>query len=243
MISPLACRLQIFDLDDTLINTRQAYHRAQEDIVRQSFSDLDGVRLASYLRRLAWFCRCFGSGNVRQYLIAFLADCGRSMPAADGILDAMLTTYRQSYWAYLTVFEGAIAFLQRANAAGHVMALVSNGDTGSQEDKLNRTGLGAIFPPGTQFISGSFPEACRKPSPYLVEQACLAAGVDPSQAVFYGNTTTDILAGNLAGVTTVQFGPAQDLISDLPSLALPDYLLNDWQATIQPFAGSANPSR
>lgn len=62
----------------------------------------------------------------------------------------------------------------------------------------------------------------------MVEFACKSVGIDPVQSIYYGNSTEDILAGNLAGVTTVLIGEDPDKNSNLPEIARPDFRLESW---------------
>jgi len=229
-MNPLECSLHLFDLDDTLINTRQAYGQAQADAVKAVFPALTTRRLEGCLKRLAWFCRHFGSGNVRLYLTAFLANDTDWLEPPEDALDRMLEEYRRSFRLHLKALPGAVAFLQRLVAPHRFLALVSNGNPRVQADKLQWTGLADFFPESHRFISGHYQTSDAKPSPFLIERACRLKTVEPQQTVFYGNAVSDMLAGNLAGVTTVLCGESPDLPADAPSLAQPGYRLMDWES-------------
>ncbi|MCP4754016.1 MAG: HAD hydrolase-like protein [Proteobacteria bacterium] len=221
--------LHIFDLDDTLINTRQAYFTAQESAVRKAFPRLSEKELSSCLPTMRWMCGVFGSGNVEQYMQAFLTN-HPELPTVPGkTLDTLLNTYRLEFWSKLNSLDGAPDFLRIISAERKRLSLVSNGRVESQRKKLDGTRLRTFFPDESCFISEQYLPEQKKPSPHMVDLACRKAETAPENAVFYGNTNEDILAGNLAGTTTAFYRQTTVLDRELPSLAIPDMTFSDWR--------------
>ncbi len=221
--------LHIFDLDDTLVNTRHSYAGAQEAAVRKEFPHLEKNALSFLLAELRWMCRIIGSGNVRQYFQTFLTGNPELSTNIDATVNSLVETYQSSFWSSFDCFEGVFPMLQRLSTLKKNLALVSNGKVESQRRKMDKTGLRSHFPAESCFVSGQFPANRKKPSPFMVDLACRNARVQPERSVYYGNTVEDMLAGNLAGVYTVLYGDASALPSDTPSIARPNMTLANWQ--------------
>lgn len=228
MIDYFNFELFIFDLDDTLINTRESYHLAQTKAVKETFPHLTPLELDSCLPDLKWFCNIFGSGNPNQYFSAFLENLPALFVNSDENLQSLLEIYHKQFWSRLTCFNNAQVFLNNLRGKTKTLAIASNGIADSQRKKLGLTGLNSYFNREHCFISGSYDSALKKPSPFLIQQACRKTGIPPDHAIFFGNTISDIVAGNLAGVTTVYFGPSKVDSSALPNIANPDMTWEKW---------------
>lgn len=220
--------LHLFDLDDTLITTRSAYTLAQEMAIRNAYPALPISRMQVLMPRLKWFCQTFGSGNVREYMAAFLKSESDFLPLIPSKLNEILHHYQSCFQSNLNCFDGVKPFLEYLTTKRKKLALVSNGATASQKTKLELTGLSSFFPKRHIFISDRFASDLKKPSPYMVENACKKTGVMPDKAVLYGNSVADILAGKLAGVATVHFAGSTALPEILPEIARPDFVISAW---------------
>ncbi len=220
--------LHIFDLDDTLINTRAAYYSAQEEAVRKVLPELTGAPLLSALQDLKWLCRVFGSGNTESYFAAFIAS-QPNLNATDTSSAALLTTvYQDAFQLNLRPLDRVRHYLKTLQTSGKQLALVSNGTKASQLKKLHLTGFADFFPDKQCFISETYLPSQKKPSPHMIELACQSVDIDPGRSVFYGNSAEDILAGNLAGVTTVLIGKDNSVDDTLPEIGQPDFRLDNW---------------
>jgi len=220
--------LYLFDLDDTLINTRQAYHDAQKSAVRRVFPHLGGEELEKHLRDLQWLCRLFGSGQPRNYFAAFAADLSASITLPAETVESLLKIYDDNFHRNLTACPGSTAFLQQLTGHKRPLALVSNGKTATQLHKLRLTGLERFFPASCCFISEMVLPDQQKPSSHLVEMACSTFGIAPARSVFFGNTAADMVAGNLAGAATVLCSPEPEPPAGVPGIARPDYRIHSW---------------
>jgi FMN phosphatase YigB (HAD superfamily) len=220
--------LHIFDLDDTLINTRETYYSAQEKAVREVFPGLTGKSLLSVLKDLKWLCRIFGSGSTETYFAAFISS-HPDLPVTDISAVALLTTiYQREFPSNLQPLNGAVDYLKHLQTSSKKLALVSNGITASQLKKLHLTGFDGFFPNKQRFISEAYLPTQKKPSPHMIEIACKSADIHPDRSVFYGNSTEDILAGNLAGVTTVLMGMDNGINDACPEIGQPDFRMDSW---------------
>ncbi|NQU64271.1 MAG: HAD hydrolase-like protein [SAR324 cluster bacterium] len=220
--------LHIFDLDATLINTRQTYYSAQEAAVRQVFPELTGKSLLSGMRDLRWLCRIFGSGNTEAYFSAFIASQPDLQDAGEDSIVLLTAAYQNAFLANLKPLAGAKTYLRSISISNKKLALVSNGNKNSQLQKLHSTDLDVFFPEPVCFISEAYLPAQKKPSPHMVNLACDFAGIVSELSVFYGNSIEDILSGNLAGVTTVLIGENPGDTDNMPEIARPDFYLKSW---------------
>ena len=67
----------------------------------------------------------------------------------------------------------------------------------------------------------------------MVEKACHDMEISPDQSTFYGNSIDDVIAGNLAGVTTALIGGSSSSMRDVPNIAIPDYVFRNWSGEFQ----------
>jgi len=220
--------LFIFDLDDTLINTRESYHLAQIEAVKKTFPHLKPNELDACIPDLKWFCKLFGSGNPGKYFSAFLKNRPTLFQNSQENINALLEIYNQQFWSLLTCFKNAHSFLHHLKQIGKIVAIASNGIVASQQKKLNTTGLNSYFSNDLCFISGDFDSSLKKPSPFLIQQACQQTGIPPEHTIFFGNIVSDMVAGKLAGATTVYFGLSEIDLSILPDMANPDMIWEKW---------------
>lgn len=221
--------LFLFDLDDTLINTREAYTIAQEKAVRTVFPHLTEIEVSTKLPTLRWLCKLFGSGNVEQYMRGFLISFPSLFSPSDKTTHILVEAYNQFFHAELRCFKGVRTFLKQLADKKSRLCLISNGNQKSQFNKLEITQLNTFFSNEHCFISGNFKPEQKKPSPYMIQLACQITNTSPKKAIFFGNTESDILAGNLAGVSTVFFGASSSLPQNLPDINKPNSWLYDWR--------------
>ncbi len=227
-MDPANFDLHIFDIDDTLVNTKEAYWFAQEAALREVYPEVGENKIQALLPRLKWLCATFGSGNVEEYFSAFLASTSDIFPLGSKRLNAILTTYHDTFGSQFTSFKHVEVYLRYLLDIQKKLAIVSNGSVDSQLSKLNTTGLLSFFIQDAIFISDQFPRHLQKPSPHMVKTACEQLGVLPDKAVFYGNSDVDVLAGNLAGTTTAHFAKTTKISSELSTYSSPDFTFTSW---------------
>lgn len=123
-----------------------------------------------------------------------------------------------------TILPGALEAIQRLQAAGYLLFVVSNQPnqakrkaTAADHDAIQAKLAAALeaadikimdffycfhHPKGVE-PSLSGPCDCRKPSPYFLNQARDAHGLDMGQSWMVGDRDTDIACGRAAGVRTI----------------------------------------
>ncbi|PCI23956.1 MAG: hypothetical protein COB67_12220 [SAR324 cluster bacterium] len=219
--------LHIFDLDDTLTNTRATYKAAQKAALQHVFPELKDETFQEAFDHLSWLCKTFGSGNSTLYFDAFLrSQCCYSSQR----LQALLEKYQEYFWGNLGTIQGAQAYLEDLESQSTPLALVSNGKVASQDRKLKTIGMDHFFQQEQRYISEEYDSTQKKPSPHMMSLACQNFGIQPEDAIYYGNTIEDILSGNLAGVATVFVGDYQGKNPFNVKIAYPTYTLQHWEA-------------
>lgn len=229
----LPYHLHIFDLDDTLINTKSAYRFAQESAIRNHYPSIPPGTLNTTFPSLHLLCREFGSGNVQDYLTAFIDGFPDTFHKNDSTIETLLQDYHKVFANSLQCFENAIEYLSALREAGKALVLVTNGKTDSQIKKLQLTSLSDFFPKQNSYISADYKSNQKKPSSYMIDKACLEHQTAPSSAIYYGNTVSDMIAGNLAGVSCVHVAVSTPLPENSTDIAKPLWILKDWKTALE----------
>src|SRR5262249_18628408 len=102
--------------------------------------------------------------------------------------------------AAMTIYPDALPCLASLRAAGTRLALVTNGDTGMQQDKIARFALGGLF--DAILIEGQFGRG--KPDPAVYHHVLEALDVAPSEATMVGdNLEWDVAGAQRVGMRGV----------------------------------------
>jgi len=220
----LQFKLHLFDLDDTLLQTRSSYHAAQRYAVEQLFENQNIEFSEQAIQEIQWFSKQIGSIDPPTYMGAFLKNRGL---LSEANLTYLIQCYRESYWGAMKLYPGAEKYLQFLQADGKLLGLVSNGTTSTQQKKIKTTHLSPYFDESARFISGDFDRLHKKPHPFMLEQAMAFFAVSAEETIYYGNTQDDVLAANLAGVTSLWYGPDSPG-PNAPTLGQPDIQWDSW---------------
>ena len=225
-------KLHIFDLDDTLINTKHSCATAQTTAFDNVFPNFDETKRKFCLELIYWLCQRFGSGCPEQYFEAFVQYSNLFAGDKHKILDSLIKSYHLAFFEEIQPMEKVVDYLETLRSSNRKLAIVSNGSVASQEKKIVLTRLDDYFPKRARFISESFPSTLRKPSPYMILLACRKMEIEESNTVYYGNVVNDMVAGNLAGVTTVLVGFSKSIESTRYKIAKSDFTLNHWEDAV-----------
>jgi phosphoglycolate phosphatase len=186
---PRPCRLFLFDLDGTLIDS-------VPDIAASVNLALRRMRLGSLATaRVADFV---GEG-VRRLIERSLREVLRAEPDEAQVAEAA-ALYLQEYSIHLLdstrLFPGVAETLARLGWAR--MAVVSNKPEGLSKRILEALGVLAFF--CTVIGGDSIPE--RKPDPAPLREAMRRCGASASDTVIVGDSVVDVRAGRAAGIVT-----------------------------------------
>ena len=223
-------QFHIFDLDDTLINTRWSYQQAQKTVIREFWPEKTAVQIDELHDLLSWFCQQTGSGNTELYFDLFIRSTISDSQQYSKSLAKALDCYKKQFESHLKFNPAGLQFLEKLLNLGKKIALVSNGSLERQLKKLQLTKLDDVFQKDQIYISGQYLQKYQKPSPFMIQKACSDYKYPANKAVYYGNTLNDVIAANLAGVCSV-FLKTTDKIDPLkPKIAHPDYQIKNWEA-------------
>ncbi len=195
-------RAVLFDLDDTLCD----YSAARETRLRIALSfDAEGNRIEreeDELRNMVAASIAMhphGTDHFEELLARF----GNVDPGAARTGAAW---YQSNRFHGLSLFEGAVATLQAVRLAKspgdapRPIGIITNGPTEVQRAKLSLLGIDGLV----DFVLISEEFGAAKPDPSIFAAALNLSGVEPSEAVFVGDTAEfDIAGANGVGMPTV----------------------------------------
>ena len=217
-----AIRLLVFDLDGTLIDSRQDLVNSVNAMLSHlGRPELHDDLIASYIGD--------GAGTlVRRAL---------GSPADEGYVEAALTYFLEYYRehkldftrVYPGVMESLEAFRLDAEATGRKMAVLTNKPVNPSRAICDALGLSPYF---FQIYGGnSF--ATKKPDPEGLKALIREAGVDPFETVMIGDSEIDVQTARSAGAWALgcRFGLAPDrLVASEPDCLVD--LAADWAAAL-----------
>jgi phosphoglycolate phosphatase len=183
------CRLFIFDLDGTLINSRADIAGALNlALARMDMPALAEAQVADFV----------GEGVQRLVERALLEITGH--PPESQLTQNLITLFREEYGHHLLdqtrLCSGAKDALDRLSWAN--FAVVTNKPEGFSKRILDGLGVGNRF----CTILGGDSVQKRKPDPEALLKAMNACRATPSETAMVGDSPVDIQAGKAAGVTT-----------------------------------------
>jgi putative hydrolase of the HAD superfamily len=200
-------KLALFDLDDTLMDHRGAVSRGilrhvdltgafplpDRDHAVALWHELEDRHYHRYLSKELSF-----AGQRRARALDFAAAHGVTL--SDVEADAWFDSYFESYRGAWELFDDALPCLDRLEAAGVRLGVITNGEADYQRVKLERTGLGDRF----EHVIASGAVGVAKPDPRIFEHACALFGIGPDDALYVGDRLlTDAVGAASAGLTGV----------------------------------------
>jgi HAD superfamily hydrolase (TIGR01509 family) len=176
----------LFDVDGTLVDTNYLHAVTWWEAFGQ----------AGYQVPMARIHRAIGMGS--DQLLDELLPAGRDRDG-DGDVRAAHAALYGTYWSRLRPFAGAAGLLRACKRRGLRVVLASSAD--EREFAALRAALDAEDAIDEATSSADVEHS--KPAPDLVRVALEKAGVDPSGAVFVGDTIWDVQACQKAGVRCI----------------------------------------
>jgi|SRR5437588_3337652 len=209
-------RLLIFDLDGTLIDSRQDLANSVNAMLRHfGRPELPQDVIASYI------------GNGAPMLVRrALGDPDDESFVQDAVLYFM-AWYREHKLDHTYVYDGITesleAIQQSRNGRPVKMAVLSNKPVGPSRAIVDALGLGKYF---FQVYGGNSFHT-KKPDPAGVQALLDEAGTKPAETIIIGDSDVDVLTGRNAGIYSigVKYGLAPHTLEDAP----PDVLIENPQ--------------
>ena len=197
-------KLAIFDLDGTLIDTIEDLGTAVNHAL-----GLRGLALHS----MAEYKDMVGHGVRNLVKDALAGSLGRQ--PEDALVDSALADFVDSYVAHIDVhtrpYPGIQALLSKLQGKGLKLAVASNKFQEGAEKLVKE------FFPDIRFVAvlGNSPELPLKPDAAVVQLVLDKAGVSREEAVFVGDSATDMKTAANGGVRSIGvswgFRPRTDL--------------------------------
>jgi putative hydrolase of the HAD superfamily len=185
-------RAVLLDIDDTLVDTRYAFHQALAGTVRTWLPHLDQDGQRTAVRR--WIDDPHGHfgrytrGEVdfftqrRLRATQLLAEFGGPF-LDDRLWERWQEVYESSFRAAWRLTPDAVPLLDRLAARELRLGVVTNSETGYQQDKLAAVGLAGRF----ATVIGVDVLGRGKPAPEVFRLACDRLGVAVSQTAYVGD--------------------------------------------------------
>lgn len=191
-----------FDLDDTLLDHRQAERRALEDMCSVFADQLNGHRVdhvcATYSEHNMELWRSYGDGDISKEELQRLRfeRLLESLDVASVTPERFGTAYLDAYQQHWSLFEGAREVFESL-AERFPVGVITNGFSELQHAKMAR------FPAirdALQTLIISDEVGYPKPDPRIFAHAEEAAGVSSDEILYIGNSYhSDVCGGYEAG--------------------------------------------
>ena len=199
-------KLLIFDLDGTLIDSRQDLVNSVNAALRSLHrSELPSDEIAAMV----------GDGAPALVRRA-LGDTVDEDLLRRG-LEFFLSYYREHKLDHTHLYAGipeALETLQGANGARRVMSVLTNKPVNPSRAIIDALGIGPRF----VSVYGGNSFETKKPDPLGINTILVETGVRPEEAVMIGDSAVDILTGRAAGTWTcgVTYGFAPHTLVETP---------------------------
>ncbi|MFI2366197.1 HAD family hydrolase [Promicromonospora sp. NPDC019610] len=198
----------LFDVDDTLVDTKGAFARALEAVRAEHLPHVPAERdpeiLSHWRTDPGGFYSRYTRGEMdhvtqRRHRAALLHETFGAAPVTETSFEAWDALFWGTFERSWTAHDDARAAVDAALAAGLRVGVVTNAATELQERKLKVAGLGDL-----PVLVGVDTLGFGKPDPRVFAEGARKLGVEPAQAAYVGDEpTVDALAAHEAGLTGV----------------------------------------
>ena len=202
---PRSMKLVIFDLDGTLIDSRQDLIQSVNAMLRHvKHPELPGEVVASYVGDGAPMLvrRALGDPDDENFF--------------KQALEFFLSYYREHKLDHTRVYDGMPEALKQiqSNGTERKMAVLSNKPVHPSRAIVDALGLANYF---VRVYGGNSFET-KKPDPLGVHKLLSETGARPQDAIIVGDSSIDVLTGRNAGIATcgVTYGFAPHTLCEAP---------------------------
>jgi phosphoglycolate phosphatase len=217
--------LLIFDLDGTLIDSRlDLAHAVNATRAHMGMAGLEFERVYSYV------------GNGAPVLIRrALGDRATELEVEEA-LEFFLEYYREHALDYTRLYPGVKESLERLEAAGKQMAVLTNKPVRMSKAIVEGLGVAGHF----FEVYGGNSFDFKKPHPIGVETLMREAGVDRARTVMVGDSAVDVNTAINAGVRScgVTYGFQPETLKE----SKPDVLVDRMEQFVEWVLGKIEPS-
>jgi 2-haloalkanoic acid dehalogenase type II len=211
-----------FDLDETLYDHRHACTSGIRELQhrypalrKSSAEELE----SEFWRMLDMMYQDVLWGKVTEHearrarIRALFELCGAEV--ADDTLDEAVAVYRQAYVEGRRAIPGAIEVVTWLREKGYILAVVTNGMTHVQQDKMAVCGLTHLV----DHLITAQEVGCVKPERAMFQVALDRCGVQPHEALMIGDSWgSDMIGAQAAGLPAIWFNRRDEVCQD-PAVA------------------------
>ena len=198
-------RAVVFDLDDTLINWREAEQGAIADIARLHLAAFGEARVLRDYQDVMHENFASFRATGRWWTISDRLDLLRRRLQAPVATEALVADFRVHVHRRLQVFPGAMDAVAACREHGRRVGILTNGPANVQRPKVDLLQLAPHF--DYVGITGEFGHW--KPSPEAFHHVLRQLGVTPEAAAMVGDSLDfDIRPAKRLGMRTVWVAPA-----------------------------------
>jgi phosphoglycolate phosphatase len=209
-------RLLIFDLDGTLVDSRQDLADSiNAMLVNYHKPELPADVIATYIGD--------GAPTLVRRALGFRDDHDLSPREEEHIEDALvffLEYYREHKLDHTQCYDGVIEALMSVRAPGRTLAVLSNKPVNPSRAIVDHLGMGPMF----RAVYGGNSFETKKPHPLGVHRLLQEFGAAPDETVIVGDSDIDILTARNAGIYSIgcTYGLAPESLTKVP----PDVLVD-----------------
>ena len=187
----------IFDFDGTMSNRQANAYGVFEEYLKPYFKDMSDIEFEAVLQDMMTD-DCNGTTKIPFRLAPFVHKYGEYLP--DDFVEVFTQWYIDFMWKHSVLKPEALDVLTRLKNEGYKVALLSNGGSKSQHDKINAVDLPRHF--DEVIVTGDYD--CSKPDPRIYEIMADKLGVKCEECIYIGDTfSTDILGAIRANMVPV----------------------------------------
>lgn len=198
----------LFDVDDTLVDTKGAFARALEAVRAEHLPHVPAERdpeiLSHWRTDPGGFYSRYTRGEMdhvtqRRHRAALLHETFGAAPVTEKSFEAWDALFWGTFERSWTAHDDARAAIDAVVAAGLSVGVVTNAATELQERKLKMAGLGDL-----PVLVGVDTLGFGKPDPRVFLEGARRLGTEPSRTAYIGDEpTVDALAAHQASLTGV----------------------------------------
>lgn len=207
-------RTVVFDLDGTLADTAG-------DLIAAANAALAVLGHGPQLVIGEDDATAFAGGRAMLRLAAARMGVDDAEGLADAGYQPLLDAYGRDIDTHTTLYDGAVAAVDRIRLAGDATGICTNKPEGLAVELIARLGLTNRFPA----LIGADTLPVRKPDPAPLFETISRLGGDTARSVLIGDTVTDRKTAQAAGIPCilVTFGPTGRAVEDLKPEGLLDH--------------------
>lgn len=175
----------IFDLDGTLLDTLDDLTDAVNAVmIAYGFPTHDRIAVRSFV----------GSG-LRTLMQRAIPEAERTDAKINQCFAEMMTVYRQNYKNKTVPYPGIKELLDALVIRNVPMSVFSN-----KADELTKKLVEAVLPYKFDCVQGMTTEELKKPNPQVAIELAEKMGMKPEECLYVGDSDTDMLTANNAGM-------------------------------------------